>query len=67
VAWTRKQLDDAFPTIVRYCGVLLTFVLVVASILGQGLELAAGYVAAAGMILYKSVREAAKNGHDNGQ
>jgi hypothetical protein len=55
----RRQLDDAYPTVVRYCGVLLTFVLVVASILGHGLELAAGYVAAGGMILYKTVKSAA--------
>ncbi len=61
--WNRKQLDDAFPTIVRYSGVLLTVVLVFASIFGHGIELAAGYVAAAGMILYKTVREAASNGN----
>ncbi len=61
--WNRKQLDDAFPTIVRYGGFVLTFVLVFASIFGHGLELAAGYVAAAGMILYKTVREAANNGN----
>lgn len=48
----------------RYCGVLLTIVLVIASILGHGYELAAGYVAAAGMILYKSVHDAARR--DNG-
>ncbi len=63
---SRKQLDDAFPTVVRYGGFLLTFVLVAASIAGHGLELAAGYVAAAGMILYKTVREAA-NGGKNGK
>jgi hypothetical protein len=55
----REQLDDLFPTVVRYCGVLLTIVLVAASIAGHGVELAAGYVAAAGMVLYKTVREAA--------
>jgi hypothetical protein len=57
-----RKLDDAFPTVVRYAGVLLTFILVAASILGHGLELAAGYVAAAGMVLYKTVRGAAENG-----
>lgn len=60
---TRKQLDEAFPTFVRYCGVALTVALVVASILGHGIELAAGYVAAAGMILYKAVRGAANGEH----
>jgi general stress protein CsbA len=60
----RHQLDEAFPTVVRYCGVLLTFVLIAASILGSGVELAAGYVAAAGMILFKTVKNAAANGND---
>lgn len=63
----RKQLDDAFPTVVRYCGVVLTIALVCASILGHGVELAAGYVAAAGMILYKTVKGAASNGNGNGK
>jgi hypothetical protein len=64
---TRRGLDDLFPTFVRYCGVLLTIALVIASIAGHGVELAAGYVAAAGMVLYKTVREAAQtkpNGDD---
>lgn len=61
---TRRQLDDAFPTVVRYCGVVLTIILVGATILGNGLELAAGYVAAAGMILYKTVRDASRNGDE---
>lgn len=54
----REQLDDYFPTIVRYTGVVLTVVLVIATIRGHGVDLAAGYVAAAGMILYKTVRDA---------
>jgi hypothetical protein len=58
----REKLDDLFPTVVRYCGVLLAIALVAASILGHGLELAAGYVLAAGMIAYKTVRGAAENG-----
>ena len=57
-----KNLDAAFPTIVRYVGLVLMVVLVIASILGYGLELAAGYVAASGMILYKTVKQAAENG-----
>jgi hypothetical protein len=60
----RHQFDDAFPTVVRYCGVALTVVLVFASILGHGLELAAGYVAAGGMILYKTVKGAAAENGD---
>lgn len=58
----RRKADEWFPIVVRYVGVALTIILVVASILGHGVELAAGYVAAAGMILYKTVREAARNG-----
>lgn len=59
---TRKELDDAFPTIVRYTGLVLTVVLVIGTFLGYGTQLAAGYVAAGGMILYKTVRNAAQNG-----
>lgn len=58
----RKQLDESFPTIVRYTGLLLTLVLVAGTFLGYGTELAAGYVAAAGMVLYKTVKGAAENG-----
>ena len=58
----RRKADEWFPIVVRYVGVMLTIFLVIASILGHGVELAAGYVAAAGMILYKTVREAARNG-----
>lgn len=57
---TRKQLDDAFPTVVRYGGFFLAFGLFVATILGYGLEVAGGYVLALGMIGYKSVKEAAE-------
>lgn len=59
---TRRQLDEYFPTVVRYGGFVLAFALVVATILGHGLEVAAGYVLALGMIGYKSVKEAAHEG-----
>lgn len=59
---TQESVDRWYPSVVRYCGVLLTVALVTASVAGHGLELAAGYVAAAGMILFKTVREAAQNG-----
>jgi hypothetical protein len=55
----RETLDELFPTIVRYCGLALAIALTVATILGHGLEVAAGYVLAMGMIAYKTVREAA--------
>lgn len=56
----REQFDDAFPTVIRYTGLILTVVLVVFTIRGRGVDLAAGYVAAAGMVLYKTVRDGAK-------
>lgn len=60
---TQKQLDTAFPTIIRYGGFGLTVALVVASIAGvPATQLAGGFMAAGAMILYKSVRDAA-NGH----
>ena len=56
----RHQLDEAFPTIVRYTGLALTVTLVFAGLFGYGLTvLAPGFVAATGMILYKTVRDAA--------
>ena len=58
----RQVLDVWFPTVVRYCGILLATVLVGASILGHGSDLAAGYLLAAGMIAYKTVHDAARSG-----
>jgi hypothetical protein len=55
-----KALDAAFPTIVRYTGLGLTVVLVGFSLAGFYAEAAPGFVAAAGMILYKTVHDAAK-------
>lgn len=56
---TRKELDDAFPTVVRYVGVVLAIILVVAAAFGRGdATLASGGVLALGMILYKTVRGA---------
>lgn len=55
---SRQKLDAWFPTFVRYCGVGLTVVLVVGTVLGKN-DYPAAYVAAAGMILYKTVAGAA--------
>lgn len=56
-----EQLDDVFPTLVRYTGLVLTVALVGAGIAGYGLSvIAPGFVAATGMILFKTVKEAAK-------
>lgn len=57
----REQLDEAHPTIVRYTGLVLTVVLVIFTIRGHGVDLAAGYVAAGGMLLYKTVRDGARD------
>lgn len=56
----QKDLDDAFPTIVRYTGLVLTLVLVGFSLAGYYVQTAPGFVAAGGMILYKTVRDAAR-------
>lgn len=53
-------MDDAFPTLVRYTGLLLTVALVGFCIAGFYVEAAPGFVPAAGMILYKTVRDAAR-------
>lgn len=52
-------LDEAFPVIIRYTGLLTTLVLIGFSIAGYYAETAPGFVAAAGMILYKTVRDQA--------
>lgn len=58
--WTTKQLDDAYPTVVRYCGLVLTLVLVGFSLAGYYVQAAPGFVAAGGMVLFKTVRDAAR-------
>ncbi len=58
----QRTLDDFFPTVVRYAGLVLMVVLVVGSVLGS-IDFPAGFVAATGMILYKTVRSA---GNDDG-
>jgi hypothetical protein len=55
-----SQFDAAFPTLVRYTGLVLTVVLVGFALAGYYVQAAPGFVAAAGMVLYKTVREAAK-------
>jgi uncharacterized protein involved in exopolysaccharide biosynthesis len=55
------DLDAAFPTLVRYTGLFLTVVLVGFSLAGYYVQAAPGFVAAAGMVLYKTVRDAAKD------
>lgn len=56
----RQDFDDALPTVTRYTGLVITVVLVIFTILGNGLEVAPAWPAAAGLLLYKTVREGAK-------
>ena len=54
------QWDYAFPIIIRYTGLLTTLVLIGFSLAGFYTESAPGFVAAGGMILYKTVNDAAQ-------
>lgn len=54
------EMDRAFPTLVRYAGLLSTLVLIGFSLAGFAVQAAPGFVAAAGMILYKTVHDAAQ-------
>ncbi len=56
--WSRTQFDDALPTIARYVGLVLTVALTLALILGHT-EVSPGFVPAAGLLLYKTVKGAA--------
>lgn len=59
----RREIDNALPTVTRYTGLVVTVVLIVFTILGHGLEVAPAWPAAAGLLLYKGVHDAAKNGN----
>ena len=55
---SRSALDAAHPTIVRYLGLLLATVLVLAPLVTSvdAAEVAGAYVLATGMVFYKSIR-----------
>lgn len=59
---TVDKLEYTFPTLVRYCGLLVTLVLIGFCLAGYAIQAAPGFVAAAGMLLYKTVHNAALNG-----
>lgn len=59
VALDLNDLDKAFPVLVRYVGLITTVVLVGFCLAGDYVQAAPGFVAAAGMILYKNVHNAA--------
>jgi len=54
------KMDHAFPTLVRYAGLVTTLVLIGFSLAGYAVQAGPGFVAAGGIILYKTVHEAAK-------
>lgn len=58
---TVDKLDYTFPTLVRYVGLLTTLVLIGFSLAGYAVQAAPGFVAAGGMLLYKTVHDAAKS------
>ena len=53
------ELDAVFPTLVRYVGLFCTVILIGFCLAGYVDRASPGFVAAAGMILYKTVRKAA--------
>ena len=56
----RAQLDEALPTIARFCGLGLTVILTLALLAGVDyVQVAPGFVPAAGLLLYKKVRDGA--------
>lgn len=61
---TVEKLDLAFPTIVRYVGLITTLVLIGFSLAGFAVQAAPGFVAAGGMLLYKTVHNAARRAED---
>lgn len=61
---SRRELDDALPTLIRYTGWIASIALLVATMLGHALEVAPGWPAATGMVLYKTVKNAANGNGD---
>ena len=59
-----QSYDEAFPTIVRYAGLICMLVLVGFCLAGYATRAAPGFVPVGGMILYKTVRNAAKEGEN---
>jgi len=54
----RTRLDSWLPTLVRYVGLVATVALIIALVLGHT-EVVPGFVPAAGLLLYKTVQDAA--------
>lgn len=62
---TQEKLDRWLPTICRYAGLVVTIALIVALALGHT-EVVPGFVPAAGLLLYKTVKDAANGGSGGG-
>jgi hypothetical protein len=58
---TIDALDYSFPTLVRHVGLFTTLVLIGFCLAGYAIQAAPGFVPAAGMLLYKTVHNAAKS------
>lgn len=56
----QKTFDAVFPTLVRYAGFLTTLILIGFCLAGYTERAAPGFVVAGGMMLYKTVRDAAE-------
>lgn len=56
------QFDEIFPTLVRYIGLVLVVVCTGFALAGHYVEAAAGLPAAVGMLTYKTLHNARKNG-----
>lgn len=62
-----EAADEAFPVIVRFAGLIATLVLIGFCLAGYTAQAAPGFVAAAGMLLYKTVKDAAKEMENDGE
>lgn len=56
-----NKFDYAFPTLVRYSGYVVTLVLIGFCVAGYAVQAAPGFVAAGGMLFYKTVHDAAES------
>lgn len=61
---SHNKYEAAFPTLVRYVGLITTVVLIGFSLAGYAVQAAPGFVAAAGMLLYKTVHNAADDNQE---
>ncbi len=59
--WSRVQLDSALPTIARYTGLVLTVALIVAGFFVGFVAVSPGFVPATGLLLYRTVANAARS------